>query len=202
MCKKLKIRFTYVNYVSAIITQQETLRGLSPVSNQWGARVHGSYPWESDIKRYYVDFILFVFELIKVDLSANDTPKVLMDTYIAEIEPYNRWFYGESTYPDLNVARLGATHSEKITTYLNEFLDFQRRFLCADIDRELTDAYLNDMSFTGDIKINDSAAIVKPGDSVQLNFLDDELIDLKVIGAHIDVTPNMINYNIGVKRQW
>lgn len=200
-CKKLKIRFSYVNYVAAIITREETLRGLySPV--YVNASVHNTHPWLTEIKNTYPDFIPEIFKLILIDLSANDSIQELQDTYFSEVSKFNRWIFGETTVPNLNIAKLGVTHATNIAKYLREFQEFTIRHLTADIDQALTTAYMNDVSFTGSVKINDPASTVIPGDSVTLNFLDEELIELKVMGANINVSPSSLNYNIEVKRQW
>ena len=201
VCKHLRIRFAYINYVIAVITEAETFRGLYfPADTR--SNIHGIYPWKSEIVSSYNDYLGDIFSLIKLDLSANDSVDFLKATYLTEVSKFNRWIFGETTVANMNVAKLGITHAARIGEYLKEYQAFVRRFKVANIDKALTEAYTNDMSFTGTVKIQDPAAVVSPGDSVVLNFLDDSLIPLKVMGANVEMSSNSLNYNIEVKRQW
>lgn len=197
-CRELGIRYQYLDYVAAVITYKESMRGIT-TNKSYG--VHNYYPWFNQIAAKYQGFLEDVFDIFSVELSANDTPAFLVSSYKSGVMIYNPWMGGITTEVGYNIARLGADISRNIRSYLTKVQAFRERYWWAGIDRALTEAYTSDSAFGGSITINDPAVIVKPGDSVRIDFLD-SVQDLKVVGVDMNVDPESLVYAAQVKKQW
>jgi hypothetical protein len=196
-CRALGIRHQYADYVAAVITYYESTRGIT--SKKYGA--HTFYPWLGQIEGGYKNFLTSVFELLAVDLSANDSPTVLLAKYTDGIAIYNSWMAGSSFQKGENTARLGDRVAASINSRLQRVQEFHQRYMWASIDRALAAAYLNDASFSGNIEVNDAGVIIKPGDSVRVSFLD-SVQDLTVVGIDMSVSPDSLDYSAQVRKQW
>lgn len=199
LCRAENIRYRYLPYVQEVIRFYEQTRGLQRVRH-YG--VHGSYPWLNKIKTKYEQYLSRVFELIAVDLGANDPPRTLLQIYQLRIPQYNRWMSGESIELDWNVAKLGGPQLNTTRQRLQQITEFSQRIQWARIDAILTDAYLGDNTFSGDVTVLDPAQSINPGDIIELNFLDQSFISLRTVGATIAVTPENLDFSISVRRQW
>jgi len=197
-CRQLGIRYQYVDYIAAVITYYESIRGLSNSTN-YGS--HTFYPWLSNIKTGYPAFLDEVFELLAIELSANDSPAFLLNQYKSGIGLYIPWLAGVTTKKGYNIARLGDRISDSVKERMKKVQEFRERYMWAAIDRELTAAYMADAAFSGGIAINDPAVIVRPGDSVQVSFLDSTQI-LKVVGIDMTISSEGMDYSAQVKKQW
>lgn len=197
-CRSLGIRYQYIEYIKAVIAYSERMRGVTQQPN-FGS--HNFYPWFSAIQGGYTDFLDDVFELFSIELSANDTPAVLRAAYTNGITNYQAWMAGGTSGVTHNIAKLGQQVAQNINKRLLQVQQFKERYMWAEIDRALADAYLSDVAFSGNITINDPAVIIRPGDSVRVDFLDSSQ-DLKVVGVDMSVSVEDLTYSAQVKKQW
>lgn len=201
-CRQLKIRHAYLPYVTAIITMVETLRGVdanaSGTLSHYG--VHSKYPFISQITTSYRQYLGTAFNLIRVDTGANDSANSLQQLYEQQFAAYNAVMHGQSIRVGRELSKLGASVSGNAASYLRGYSEMVKRMLVADVDKELTNAFMNDRAMSGDIPLNDPAITVNPGDTAELNFLDESLIKLKVTGLSISCDMDDINYRVSVKR--
>jgi len=197
VCRALKIRMHYVGYVAALITAFETFRGFEEFKN---SGLHSTYPWFTSVQSNYLNYLPTLITMLKVDLGANDSESFLKNYYIDTASRYNAWMFGLTFIPGVNVKRLGASMGQTAGSRLGNYATFTRYGLRADIDRALTEAYLNDTSLTGQIAINDPAVGVSCGDTIKLNFLDEVFLNLKAFGVAMSFSPESISYSVTVKR--
>lgn len=197
VCKELKIRYTYLEYVTSIVNYLESIRGLTGRPN-YG--VNGNYPYFVSIRNAYSKYLLNIFDLFRIEISANDSASTLLGYYNLHIEAYNKWMAGDTTVVNYEIAKLGEDPTSKIKTRLSQVQEFKERFLWAGIDKALNDAYNSDNAFAGNIAINDPAISIKPGDSITLNFLDEAYIPMKVMGVDLVLNVDNIDYSISVKK--
>lgn len=199
VCQALRIRIIYITYVAELITLFELTRGVPrPLGRDYG--VHASYPFYERVKELYEGYLERVFALIRVDLGANDGEMRLTNHYKEHIATYNRCVSGYDVESGLALAMLGESAKNNAAANLSAHYQFLLRYLWANIDQALSDAFVQDVALSGNVSINDPAFIVNPGDSVELHFLDDTFIRLKTMAVTLSLSPERIDYSIAVKR--
>ena len=205
LCRQLKIRFTYVNYVASIIAMLETRRGITsgfattaPFTN---TGIHGYYPFIRSIEAAYGDSALQqIFSFLRVDLGSNDSTDALLGFYLEHIPAYNRFMAGETTEAGQEISALGTAIAADIKTYLERQFEFQLRFLWSDIDRALTAAFNNDRAHTGSLELNDPALLPSPGDTISVELMDEPPIYVKAMAVSLAVSPTTISANVEIKK--
>lgn len=191
-------RMAYLPYVAAVIRLGELTRGIGGAGVIQG--VHKHYPQFVNILNSYDNYLTKAFELIKIDLGANDSAGVLKDHYIRHISNYNSHMAGKSLKTGLELAKLGTAAQSAVGTVLSSFYEFQIAEAWADIDKALTDAYMRDSSLSGSIEINDPAITVNLGDIVNVNFLDTPGLQVRATGLSYTLSPNDLDYVVSVRR--
>lgn len=202
VCRTLRIRLTYLNYVAAVIIMIETQRGssINAVYDAGTLGVHKVYPFINNIAASYEAALPKVFALLRVDLGANDTTESLISSYKTHIVGYNTCMAGQTPVRGGEVSQLGTLIKANVHNYLRVNHDFIKMTLWADIDQALSAAFMSDVSLSGNVEINDPAIAINPGDTINLNFLDETNIAMKAVGFSLSMSPGSFHYSVAVKR--
>lgn len=207
LCRDYKIRYRYLGYVGAIIAYLELLRGVtSPVFDFPSVHVDNpsKYPFYAIISANHENYLAQIMEYIGQDVSANNTPAELRDYYDSFVV-YNQWMSGQATTGtttySFNIRKLGLSYAEAAGV-LNWYLQYLVRFAVALIDRELTQSYLSDPSFTGSVNMSDPANNLKPGDLIGINFGHVNDFKCRVIGSTLALSPGSVQQVLELKQNF